>query len=59
MTMRLAGGGTSVDLPVKHGTLGPDVFDISKPYGEMGMFTYDPIFTATAACQSKITYLDG
>jgi citrate synthase len=51
--------GNSVSLPVKPGTLGPDVIDISKLYAEGKVFTYDPGFTSTAACDSKITYIDG
>jgi citrate synthase len=47
------------DLPVIEGTLGPSVVDIRKLYGETGRFTYDPGFTSTAACRSKITYIDG
>src|SRR3954453_11577210 len=49
----------SVELPVKEGTIGPSVIDISKLYGQTGMFTYDPGFTSTAACESAITYIDG
>src|SRR5918993_127873 len=49
----------SVELAVKEGTIGPSVVDISKLYGQTGMFTYDPGFTSTAACESKITYIDG
>jgi citrate synthase len=41
------------------GSVGPDVIDIRKLYGETGMFTYDPGFTSTAACKSAITYIDG
>ena len=41
------------------GTIGPDVFDIRKLYGELGVFTYDPGYGATASCDSKITYIDG
>ncbi|HZH27054.1 MAG TPA: citrate synthase [Azospirillaceae bacterium] len=51
--------GKSVQLPVMKGSTGPDVVDIRKLYGETGMFTYDPGFTSTAACESKITYIDG
>ncbi len=51
--------GTSVDLPVYHGHMGPDVIDIRKLYGQTGMFTYDPGFLSTASCQSAITYIDG
>jgi citrate synthase len=48
-----------LDLPVKPGTIGPQVVDIGKLYAQTGMFTYDPGFTSTAACESKITYIDG
>ncbi len=44
---------------VRSGTIGPDVIDISKLYAETGMFTYDPGFTSTAACESAITFIDG
>jgi hypothetical protein len=46
-------------FPVHDGTIGPEVVDVSKLYGEAGIFTYDPGFTSTAACESKITYIDG
>ena len=46
-------------FPLLTGTIGPDVIDIRKLYGETGLFTYDPGFTSTAACRSKITYIDG
>jgi citrate synthase len=52
-------GGRSLDLPVMKGTLGPDVVDIRKLYGETDVFTYDPSFTSTASCESKITFIDG
>ncbi len=47
------------DFPLLPGSVGPDVIDIRKLYGETGAFTYDPGFTSTAACQSAITYIDG
>lgn len=47
------------DFPVLEGTLGPDVIDIRKLYGQTGRFTYDPGFTSTAACESALTYIDG
>src|SRR5574338_1658924 len=47
------------DYPVLKGTVGPDVVDIRKLYGQTGMFTYDPGFTSTGSCQSAITYIDG
>lgn len=49
----------SCDLPVLSGSIGPDVIDIRSLYQETGMFTYDPGFTSTASCSSKITYIDG
>ena len=52
-------GGKSYDFPVKAGTVGPEVIDISKLYAQAGMFTYDPGFTSTGSCESKITYIDG
>ena len=52
-------GGESYDFPIKSGTIGPDVVDISKLYAKAGMFTYDPGFTSTGSCESKITYIDG
>jgi citrate synthase len=51
--------GKSVDFPVQSGTIGPRVVDIRKLYGEMDMFTYDPGYTSTGSCESKITYIDG
>jgi citrate synthase len=47
------------ELPIFSGTVGPDVIDISRLYGESGVFTYDPGFTSTAACKSDITFIDG
>ena len=49
----------TVSLPIIEGTVGPQVIDISSLYKETGMFTYDPGFTSTGSCQSKITYIDG
>jgi citrate synthase len=51
--------GREVVMPLLAGTVGPKVIDIRKLYAETGMFTYDPGFTATASCESKITYIDG
>jgi citrate synthase len=52
-------GDKSYSLPVYEGTIGPDVIDISKLYNQADVFTYDPGFTSTASCESKITYIDG
>ena len=51
--------GKSFDFPVLEGTEGPDVIDIRKLYGQSHMFTYDPGFTSTGACESALTYIDG
>lgn len=58
-TARLTLGDKSIDLPVKSGTIGPDVVDIGPLYKHTGAFTFDPGFTSTAACESAITYIDG
>lgn len=52
-------GSPSVDMPIYKGTIGPDVIDIRKLYGQTGKFTYDPGFMSTASCNSSITYIDG
>src|SRR6201997_496341 len=52
-------GNSTHEFPVAHGTTGPSVVDIRKLYGDTGMFTYDPGYTSTASCESKITYIDG
>ncbi|MEW5687620.1 MAG: citrate synthase [Pseudomonadota bacterium] len=51
--------GKVVELPVLKGTDGPPVVDIRKLYGAADVFTYDPGFTSTASCESKITFIDG
>ena len=51
--------GDSVTLPVIGGTVGPDVLDIRKLYGQTGMFTFDPGYGATGSCLSGLTYIDG
>src|SRR5450756_1058390 len=58
-TLSFSNGKPNIDLPVYQGTVGPDVIDIRKLYGQTGMFTYDPGFLSTASCQSTITYIDG
>ena len=57
-TLKVDGVDQIFELPVYSGTLGPDVIDVgSLTAGDM--FTYDPGFVSTAACESKITYIDG
>ncbi len=58
-TSTLAIDGKSYDLPVYGGSIGPNVVDVSKLYSQTSHFTYDPGFTSTASCESKITYIDG
>ena len=58
-TGTLSVGDQKWSFPIYGGTIGPDVIDIAKLYAETGMFTYDPGFTSTGSCESKITYIDG
>ena len=58
-TAKLTLDGQEFDLPIHSPTTGPDVIDIRKLYGSAGVFTYDPGFTSTAACESAITFIDG
>src|SRR6201987_2075426 len=58
-TGQLTLGDKSYSFPLYDGTIGPEVMDVSKLYTQTGIFTYDPGFTSTASCESKITYIDG
>jgi len=58
-TARLTIGEDGYEFPIKEGTVGPSVIDISSLFRDTGAFTYDPGFTSTASCESKITYIDG
>src|ERR1700722_1403628 len=51
--------GKSIELPMKSGTIGPKVIDIRRLYPGLDHFTFDPGYTATGSCESKITYIDG
>jgi len=51
--------GKRSELPVRSGTVGPAVLDVAALYKDQGVFTFDPGFGVTAACESKITYIDG
>ncbi|TAH32725.1 MAG: citrate synthase [Alphaproteobacteria bacterium] len=51
--------GKDFNLPMMHGTVGPSVVDVRKFYAESGYFTYDPSYSSTASCESKITFIDG
>jgi len=50
---------SEIEMPIYSPSMGPDVIDISKLYSQAGVFTYDPGFTSTAACDSSITYING
>ncbi len=58
-TLSFSDGTAPIEFPVHSGSTGPDVIDIRKLYGTTGKFTFDPGFLSTAACESKITYIDG
>src|ERR1700761_5056905 len=58
-TLSFSDGSPSMELPIYKGTIGPEVIDIRKLYGQTGKFTYDPGFLSTASCNSTITYIDG
>ncbi len=57
--VKLSTGSGEFEYPVLSGSVGPDVVDIRKLYGQTGMFTFDPGFTSTASCESALTYIDG
>lgn len=57
-TATLTLDGQSIELPIYSGTLGPDVIDVKEVLAQ-NYFTFDPGFMATAACESKITFIDG
>jgi len=58
-TLSFSDGTEPIEFPIYNGTIGPDVIDIRALYGKTGKFTFDPGFMSTAACDSKITYIDG
>jgi citrate synthase len=58
-TLVFTDGTPSAECPIYQGTIGPDVIDICKLYGQTDKFTFDPGFMSTASCESKITYIDG
>ena len=51
--------GVKSQLPVRSGTIGPDCLDVNHIHTDQGVFTFDPALSATASCESKITYIDG
>jgi citrate synthase len=52
-------GGKTYEMPIMKGSVGPEVVDVRKFYAETDLFTFDPGFTSTASCESKITFIDG
>ena len=59
MTITDNSTGKSIEMPLLSGTVGPKVMDIRSLYTDLGVFTFDPGYTATGSCESKITYIDG
>ena len=59
MTLTDNDSGSSYELPVIDGSVGPDVIDIRTLYGETGLFTFDPGYGATGSCKSGLTFIDG
>ena len=59
LTFTIDGTTRSSTVKLINGTMGPQVADIRKLYADLGIFTYDPGYGGTAACDSKITYIDG
>jgi citrate synthase len=51
--------GKSADFDIIDPSIGSPTFDIRKLHAQLGLFTYDPGFQATASCKSDITYIDG
>jgi len=52
--------GKKYDIPVEHGTINAmDLRQIKASDGDFGLMSYDPAFTNTASCKSKITFIDG
>lgn len=59
MKAQLTYQGKTIELPVLHGTEGRQAIDIRTLESELGILTYDPGFSCTASCESKITFIDG
>ncbi|MBT4522238.1 MAG: citrate (Si)-synthase, partial [Halieaceae bacterium] len=57
-SLKIEGIDEVIELPIYGGTLGPEVIDVGSLTSK-GMFTYDPGFVSTAACESQITFIDG
>ena len=57
--VKLNAASTDYEFAVLKGSVGPDVIDIRKLYGQTDMFTFDPGFTSTAACESALNFIGG
>jgi citrate synthase len=52
--------GKQYEIPIQDGTIkATDIRQIKVTADEFGMMTYDPAFMNTAACKSRITFIDG
>jgi len=52
--------GKQYEIPIQDGTIkATDLRQIKVTADEFGMMTYDPAFMNTAACKSRITFIDG
>jgi citrate synthase len=52
--------GKQYEIPIHEGTIrAVDLRQIKVTADEFGMMTYDPAFMNTAACRSRITFIDG
>jgi citrate synthase len=52
--------GKQYELPIQDGTIrAMDLRQIKISDDDFGLMTYDPAFTNTANCRSRITYIDG
>ncbi len=58
-TAKLTVNNNTYELPIYNSTEGESVIDISKLHSKANLFTYDPGFTSTASCESKITFING
>lgn len=59
LLIKHTGSGKEVEYPLLKAVLGADTADLRGLYKDLGFFSYDPGFTVTASCKSKITYIDG
>src|SRR5688572_17956219 len=52
--------GKTYEVPISHGTIRAlDLRQIRTSDDDFGLMSYDPAFTNTASCISKITFIDG